>query len=226
MVEEGKKLLEQIRDLGEFVVRLEAYRTNIVHSSTWPVYGLITCAGVLIIWAAFLLTNNPILWSLVVIPLVAATVLYGWIHEKYSPKYLQEKSWRMIFTYGVPFTTIYIVGGLLADLFNIPPVIKWFLYSSVFWYVALGVGLALTGIFVERDVVRRGYLVFNSTLMVGSILLLTSPLLIALPLVLGSIEVLPLIGGFLALSLTLIAYLIGYLICLERAHMALMGARK
>ena len=120
---------------------------------------------------------------------------------------------------------IYMVGLLLLDLINVSDVLIGYFYSSISWYVVLGLGMLLTGLTVERDRVKRRHLIFNSTLMVGVFLLLTSPLLIALPLLLGEIDVLPIIGGFLSLSLMLIMFLVGYLVCLERAHTVLIGAK-
>nr|MDO8045738.1 hypothetical protein [Candidatus Baldrarchaeota archaeon] len=225
MARKQVEMLEKIRDFGELIVRLEAYRENIIHSSTWPVFGIVMSSGTLIIWVMYLISMNNSLWFLVAVPSIVAILLYGWIHEKYSPKYFQERSWIMAFTFGVPIFALYIVGSLLLDLINASHILIGYFYSSISWYVALGLGMLLTGLTVERSTVKQRHLVFNSTLMVGVLSLLTSPLLIVLPLFLREIDVLPIIGGLLSLSLMLIMFLIGYLICLERAHTVLMGAK-
>lgn len=61
MARKQAEMLEKIRDFGELIVRLEAYRENIIHSSTWPVFGIVMSSGTLIIWVIYLMSAEKML---------------------------------------------------------------------------------------------------------------------------------------------------------------------
>ena len=61
MARKQAEMLEKIRDFGELIVRLEAYRENIIHSSTWPAFGIVMSSGTLIIWVIYLMSAEKML---------------------------------------------------------------------------------------------------------------------------------------------------------------------
>ena len=129
----------------------------------------------------------------------AAGLSGGYLYErfwKYLPvnKEIKKRWHRGAALLFIPFVISY---GVVPMMFKVNP-----LYMSVVWYPSLGIGLALYGLYSERD---SEYLAVRATFYVGVVITLTS--LVFIPLSKLPVSDIVAALGLLAISMMLLIYL-------------------
>lgn len=165
--------LKELAHLSELAIKLGKCRYNIFHAVVWAIYGM--AFGGTTILASPIAINFRAYWLYGVAAcatFVGSVYLVSMLYRRYVSASVREVR-RASRIYGVSFASsflaVYTVWGLLGDMYVL----------STYWYPALGLALTLSGAFADRELVRRGYLVSNSELLVGPLTLGTSPLVYA-----------------------------------------------
>jgi MFS family permease len=186
--------MEDMARLGDLALKLEKYRYNIASAMAWVIFGMVfgsmnILGNSLILFG---ILDYRVFWVLVVI----AGIISGYVYQrilKYMPREKEvEKRWRggiiLLFT---PFIVFY---ALLPQAVNVSA-----LYFNTIWYLSLGLGLFLCGLYTERKPLIRVMTYAGILIVLSSIVLYPiSKLPMSFNIIIAS--------GLLCLSMMLLIY--------------------
>lgn len=195
----------------------ERYKQNMLEASVYSMIALLVGAGIYLILAVIAAGFDvPFVWSLLAMPLVMFGIIMVRLSKHFPRRLSRDEGILKFCCFTLPFLVLYLLVSIL-------PIGNPDLLFGVTWYYALGLAQILSGLLVDKRLVREGWLSLNSGLFVGSVMyglaailaLVTttlSPIMLASPSKLALFELLAHTG------LALIAYVIGHLALIFRSQ--------
>ncbi len=198
--------MEEFRRLGDVAIRLEKYMECLAAALGWVVYGMIFAAFLMLELSLTMLGfDYRVAWLCIALAMIISTLIT--IKLKNLLPIPRNKVIRRRFTrLGLililaPFFVSYVI---IPNLINVSVI-----YYGIIWYPSLGVGLLLTGLYVERGL-------FIKTMTYGGLLMtLTS---VVLPFIRTDNEIALIL---LCMSMTLIIYFVMFAYAFIKAQRVL-----
>jgi hypothetical protein len=154
-----QEVIRDLQRLAELTVRIERYRYVILSAMTWITYGCIFAITCLVVAVMWLITRQPYVAILLVVPYIVATQLVSKLWVEQTPTVtLQDDNVRRIlerFVYvkkilfTIPVLVMYVVAInlFLTVLSHVSPLIQLYVLATL-WYVSL---LLAAGILSKYD---------------------------------------------------------------------------